>query len=66
MDLEDRSALLLHRVVAGVSGADVEVRTGLPVCAIVDDQKELRKLTGLIAGPQTPRRSQPIPIRLVG
>ncbi len=66
MDLEDRSALLLHRVAAGVSGAEAEDRTGLPVCATVDDLKEVRRLTGWLAGPRIPRRAPPIPIRLVG
>jgi hypothetical protein len=66
MDLEERSALLLHRVAAGVGGAEAEDRTGLPVCATFSDQKELRSFAGWLAAPHVPRRSGPIPIRLVG
>jgi hypothetical protein len=66
MDLEDRCALLLHRVRGGVSGVEAEDRTGLPVCAAVDDPKELRHLAGWLAAPQLPRRAKIIPIRRVG
>jgi hypothetical protein len=66
MDLEDRSALLLHRVAGGVSGAEAEDRTGLPVCAAVDDQKELRRLAEWLAAPHLPQRAKLIPIRRVG
>jgi hypothetical protein len=65
MDLEDRSALLLHRVAAGVSGAEAEDRTGLPVCAAVDDHKELRRLAEWLAAPHLPQRTNVIPIRRV-
>jgi hypothetical protein len=67
MDLEDRSALLLHRVAAGISGAEAEDRTGLPVCAAVDDHTELRHLAEWLAAPHLPRRrAKLIPIRRVG
>jgi len=49
MGLEDRSALLLHRVAGGVSGAEAEDRIGLPVCAAVDDRKGLRRLAKWLA-----------------
>ena len=71
MDLEDRSALLLHRVAGGVSGAEAEDRTGLPVCAAVDDHRELRLLSEWLAAPHIPHQAKPhqaklIPIRRVG
>jgi Flp pilus assembly CpaE family ATPase len=66
MDLEDRSALLLHRLAGGVSGAEAEDRTGLPVCAAVDSVKELRNLAGWLAASQLPKHVEPLPIRLVG
>jgi hypothetical protein len=66
MELEDRTALLLHRVAGGVGGAEAEDRTGLPVCAAVDDHKELGRLTAWLAAPHLPHRAQVIPIRRAG
>ncbi len=66
MELEDRSALLLHRVAAGLSGAEAEDRTGLPVCAAVNNHEELRRLAEWLAAPHVPRRAKLIPIRRVG
>jgi Flp pilus assembly CpaE family ATPase len=51
MDLEDRTALLLNRVNGGASGAEVEDRTGLPVCATVDRSRDLRRLAEWLAAP---------------
>lgn len=51
MDLEDRSALLLHRVAGGVSGAEAEDRTGLPVCATVGTPRDLNRLANWLAAP---------------
>jgi Flp pilus assembly CpaE family ATPase len=64
MNLDDRSALLLNRIPGGVGAAEVENRTGLPVCATVDDRAELRHLAGWLAAPQVQFCSSPI--RLVG
>ncbi|HEY1754806.1 MAG TPA: hypothetical protein VGG72_05385 [Bryobacteraceae bacterium] len=66
MDLEERSAVLLHRVSGGISGAEAEDRTGLPVCAAVDNHEELSRLSGWLAAPHAPRRAEVIPIRRVG
>lgn len=66
MDLEERTALLLRRVADGVSGVEAEDRTGLPVCAAVNDPRELHHLAGWLASPQLPRRAKLIPIRRVG
>jgi Flp pilus assembly CpaE family ATPase len=66
LELEDRSALLLNRVAGGISGAEAEDRTELPVCATVDDRRELRSLADWLAAPHLPRRAKLIPIRPVG
>jgi Flp pilus assembly CpaE family ATPase len=66
LGLHERSALLLNRIVGGLSGADVEDRCGLPVCAIVEDYDDLDQLAHWLAGPLLPRRVGPVPIRLVG
>jgi hypothetical protein len=44
IDLESHSGLLLNRVPGGLSVAEVEERTGLPVCAVVDTGADLRRL----------------------
>lgn len=54
MDLEDRAAVLLHRVRGGSSGAYAEDRTGLPVCATVGSGNELRSLATWLAAPLMP------------
>jgi hypothetical protein len=66
MNLDDHSALLLNRVAAGVSAAEAEERTGLPVCSVMDDIDQLGRLAGWLAAPQLHRRAAPLPIRLVG
>jgi hypothetical protein len=66
LGLAERAALLLKRVPGGLSGADAEDLTGLPVCAILDSGEELRSLAKWIAGPVLPRHAGPLPIRLVG
>ena len=57
MDLEDRAALLLNRVSGGVSGAEAEDRTGLPVCASVATSRDLRCLAEWLAAPLLPGRT---------
>lgn len=66
LGLIERAALLLTRAPGGLSGADAEDLTGLPVCAILDSGDELRRLAKWIAGPVLPRHAGPLPIRLVG
>ena len=51
MDLEERSAVLLHRVKGGADGAVVEERTSLPVCASVDSKRDMRHLADWLARP---------------
>lgn len=51
MDLDDRAALVLNRVGGGVSGAEAEDRTGLPVCAALDRTRDLRRLAEWLAAP---------------
>jgi Flp pilus assembly CpaE family ATPase len=51
MDLEERTALILHRVGGGVSGAEAEDRTGLPVCAALGQSHDLRRLADWLAAP---------------
>lgn len=51
MDLEDRTALVLNRLSGGVSGAEAEDRTGLPVCAALDRAHDLRRLADWLAAP---------------
>lgn len=54
MDLEDRAALLLNRVRGGISGAEAEDRTGLPVCSTVDSLRDLRRLAEWLSTPVLP------------
>ncbi len=51
MDLEERTGLVLNRVSGGVSGADAEDQTGLPVCAALDRSRDLRRLADWLAAP---------------
>ncbi len=51
MDLEDRSGILLNRVRGGLSGAEAEDRTGLPVSATVTNERELQSLAEWLAAP---------------
>ena len=66
MGLEDRAGLVLNRVPGGVSGAEAEERTGLPVCAAAASAVEagsgelrhdLRQLAAWLAAPLT---AQPV------
>ena len=53
LDLEENSGLLVHRVPGGAGVAECEDISGLPVCALVDNNQELDRLAmWLAAAPQ--------------
>jgi Flp pilus assembly CpaE family ATPase len=59
MGLDQRTGLLLNRVDGGVSGAEAEDRTGLPVCATLDQSRDLQRLAEWLAAPLLPDYVRP-------
>lgn len=59
MELDDRAGLLLQRTPGGISGAEAEERSGLPVCATVNRDEDLQRLAGWLAAPIFTERAKP-------
>jgi len=55
IDLGHNSGLLLRRVPGGSSPAEVEERTGLPVCATIDSADQLRNFAAWLAATRNPK-----------
>lgn len=49
LGLEDRCALLLHRVAGGVSAPQAEDRTGLALCGLIETNAQIETLAQWIA-----------------
>ncbi len=55
IDLGHNSGLLLRRVPGGSSPAEVEERTGLPVCATIDSPDQIRNFAAWLAATRNPK-----------
>jgi hypothetical protein len=68
IDLGERCALLLNRAPDGVSIDEAEEITGLPVCSLVETDRDIRQFAGWLTAnlPEEHRQNNVVPIAIAG